>query len=114
MTVRTPSKNSLEFDSLVPASQTSNTPIAGHSVDTKGFLWLRTKLHLGLHSGDETIVLSLEHSNDDAATDPFVAVPSGPVYPTTGTYNTSGANGDKPKELMIFLQTMEMKRYVRP
>lgn len=113
MSSRNPYKESHIIDSLVPASRTADAD--GESVDTRGWLWMRVKLHLGTISGDETIVLSLEQSSDDGDNDAFAAVPTY-ALPETGTYAAadSGAAGDKPKELMLFLPTAELERYVRP
>jgi hypothetical protein len=109
MTTRNPQFESLLKDCLVPASRTGD--VQGAYVDTTGWLWMRVLLHLGAEAGGEGITLSLEDSANHSA---WAAISGGPTFPATSVHSTSGADGDKPKELMIFLPTAEYRRYVRP
>ena|SRR5690348_17157579 len=110
MSARTPYKRCKVITSLVPASRTATAQ--GTGIDTKGWKWLRVKLHLGAWTTDEAITLSLETSRDNGVGDAYAAMVGGP---SAGPYAASGSNGDKPKEILLFLPTaVNTERYIRP
>ena len=105
--IRTPYKRTKVINALAPASQTGD--VAGTAVDTKGWQWLRVLLHLGAEASSEAITLKLQHCATSGGS--YVDVPSGP---TIGPISAAGSDGDKPKEILVYLPTAGLNRYVKP
>lgn len=83
----------------------------GSGIKKREWRWLRAFNRVGAITGNKRLTLSLQHSNDDGATDPYVDIPGGPSIEQTAAGH---ANGAKPLEIGAYLPTTPWKHWLRP